>query len=114
MQNYQTELAAEGFNDDKTVLFKNKIEELDKHRRVKVEAMHTRPIHTKDRITKMNGLWKQLCELKEASDIIFADEIEIRTLFTLPKASSKNHDDEESEHVEDEIIANIDEPISVQ
>ncbi len=110
VQNYQEELTSEGYSNQKAVVLKNKIEELDKHRRVQVEAMHTRPLHTKDRITKMNILWQQLCELKEASDLIFADEEEIRSLFALPKASVKNHDeeDERSELVEDDTIINID------
>jgi len=95
IENHQTELASEGFTDVKADLFKAKVEKLDKHRRLQVEAMHTRPIHTKDRITKMNDLWKQLCELKEASDIIFADEHEIKTLFALPKTANKSSDEED-------------------
>jgi len=93
--NYQEDLAKEGFGDDKTELFKRNIEDLDNYRRIQVEAMHTRPIHTKDRIMKMNSLWKQLCELKEASEIVFADEPETKALFSLPWAPPKSDGDEE-------------------
>jgi len=112
IQNYQTELIAEGFTNDKTDHFKKKIEDLDKLRRIQVEAMHTRPLYTKDRIMKMNQLWKQLGELKEASDIIFADELEIKALFALPKASTRSSDDEEENEInldEDDITAVDDE-----
>jgi len=74
--------------------------------------MHTRPLYTKDRIMKMNQLWKQLGELKEASDIIFADELEIKALFALPKASTRSSDDEEENEInldEDDITAVDDE-----
>ncbi len=106
--NYTMELAVEGFTDDKMALFKTKIEELDNHRRMQVEVMHTRPIHTKDRITKMNGLWKQLCELKDVSDIIFTDEPEIKALFALPWTSTKSSGEEVVDGIdldENEIIS---------
>ncbi len=98
-KNYKEELATEGLTDEKIVELKDKIEKYDKQRRVQVEAMHTRPLHTKDRIQKMNNLWSQLCELRDASDIIFANDPELKALFALPKAHAKSE-----EHDEDGII----------
>ncbi len=100
--NYATELALEGLTTEKVDFFLSKINELDKQRRLQVEAIHTRPIHTKDRIQKMNILWKQLWELRDASEIIFANEPEIKALFALPKAPNKQDDNDEE--MSDEVI----------
>ncbi len=60
----------------------------------------------------MNSLWKQLGELKEVSEIIFADDPEIKALFALPKPSPKSHDDEMDNGEVNEVIDLDDETIT--
>ncbi len=97
IKNYQAELTVEGFDITKTEAFQNSITELDTLRRNQMEAIHTRPIHTKDRIQKMNVLWQQLCELKDVSEIIFANEPELKALFALPRSAVRQEDSVEDE-----------------
>ncbi len=97
VNNYKEELHAGGLREETITNIVTGIQELDVQRRKQIEAIQSRPIHTKDRIDKMNDLWKHLVAIKTAAHDIFEDQPEIRSLFDLPKASTKSSDEDDLE-----------------
>ncbi len=101
-----TELLANGLHDNFIFELEALVDELDLARRAQIEMIHARPVHTKNRIEKMNDLWKTLSDLSKAAEFVFEDEPELRDLFALPKpvrnSSSGESDDSETEEIDAE------------
>ncbi len=103
---YKGDLLKEGLKEETLMIISAQQEELDLQRREQIEAIQSRPVHTRERIDTMNNLWKHLVELRDASDIVFDGQEEIRVLFELPKSTVRSSDG----HIEfGDVIANLDE-----
>ncbi len=113
---YKVELAEEGLKQEQVDQIKLQITTLDTKRREQVQAIQSRPVHTKNRIDAMNALWLMLVDIRNVADNIFADQPEIRSLFQLPKhshSSSVEEDDvsEDIAAISDEIETSSDDII---
>ncbi len=106
IENYKEDLLAGGLREEIITDIVIEIQDLDAQRRIQIETIQSRPLFTKERIEKMNDLWKQLGEIKTAASFVFEDQPELRSLFDLPKASSKSTDEDDIENaLNDSIIA---------
>lgn len=97
---YKTELIDEGLKEDLITDIVSLIEELDCRRREQIEAIASRPVHTTNRIDTMNILWKTLVDIRDAANIIFADQPEIKALFQLPKANRNSSEEQSADNLE--------------
>ncbi len=104
IEKYKAELIDEGLKADLIMDINGLIEDLDNRRREQIEAIASRPVHTTNRIDTMNELWKALVEIRDAANITFADQPEIRALFQLPKQSRSSSEEESGEVSEDLIL----------
>ncbi len=108
---YQAELLEEGMKEELIATIENQLNDLNKQRREQIEAIQARPVLTKNRIDTMNALWKHLVDMRDASDIVFDEQPEIRALFALPKHNSRISSETDTEETDNE--ANVNEDIIV-
>ncbi len=104
---YKPELLAVGMKEELISTIETQLVELDKQRREQMEAIQARPVLTKDRIDTMNNLWKHLVELRDASDIVFDENPEIRALFALPKHNNRSSNDDIVVNIDNEFVQEI-------
>ncbi len=91
---YRDDLAEEGLMQKHIDDTNDKIELVDLKRRQQVETIQSRPVYTQKRIEMMNELWRLLVMIRNAANIIFVDQPEIKALFQLPKQTHKKSDEE--------------------
>jgi hypothetical protein len=100
---YEADLILKGLTRELIMELKDALDNLDTQRREQIEAIQSRPLHTKNRIDKMNDLWQQLVSLDKASSFVFATEPEIKKLFDLPRPRISSSSDSELELVNEKI-----------
>jgi len=96
---YRTELEEEGLKAELIIEIESELENLQIQRREQKEAIKSRPYLTFERITKMNNLWKHLVDMESASEHIFDDQPELKSLFDLPKSRSHSVESDPGEEV---------------
>ncbi len=102
LEEFLEPLIAGGYGAEKVAKLKEEVKSLRQLRREQKEMKIRRGELTKQRITKMNNLWKKLTEISDAAEILFEDDPDKQKLFALPQRS-ENHNNDES--LEEDIIA---------
>jgi hypothetical protein len=85
VEKHLTALEAKGLNRELIMDIDTALKNLQLQRREQKEAMKARPHLTHERISKMNNLWKHLVDMRDASEHVFDDKPELKSLFDLPK-----------------------------
>lgn len=106
IEKYKEKLVLGGLKEEYLTVLDAAVVELDKQRCEQVDAIQSRPVITKDRIEKMNDLYRTLMDLRNAAKIIFKSEPEVADLFDIPRSSRHRGDEEISDGGgEDALIA---------
>jgi hypothetical protein len=100
---YEADLILKGLTRELIMELKDALDNLDTQRREQIEAIQSRPLHTKNRIDKMNDLWQQLVSLDKASSFVFPTEPEIKKLFDLPRPRFSSSSESSLELVDEQI-----------